>query len=536
MKTNSFKVTSQTPGPTRASFNLIRPLMASAAVALLAALMASAGDWPNYRGPNHDGISSELIRTNWPADPPKEIWKVPLGPALCSLTVSGGRVFTQARRRVAGKDREFCLALDAGTGKELWATDVGGANYGGGYDGHLNPIEDGPRSTPTVSGERVFVLTSFLRLVCLNAGTGLEVWRKDLVAEYDGSVIGYESSASPLVEGDLVLVNCNALHKTLSAFRTQDGTLAWQVQNTVSANRLSTTHATPIAATLVGVRQAIFYTQQGLVSVRPESGEILWNYRVPFNGFTAAASPVVGEDIVYCSAAYGTGAGAVRIQTSDAGLTTNQVWRTRGANGTEYATPVYHEGYLYGPYGQYEANLKCLDLATGRVKWTVSKTLYDAHGAVLLVAGHLLQLTDKGELVLIKPDPSAYQEITRFQAVKGRCWNAPAISDGRLYVRSAHEAACFDVALKGSPPLRLRPEFTRANGRFRLSIAKGDGSPLDADAQARVQVFATTNLPAGPGGWLKLTQPTTLNNGELQLEDPDSSSLPRRFYRTEEQP
>ena len=510
--------------------------MAVAGVMLPAALVTFAGDWPNYRGPNHDGTTSEMIRTNWSADPPKEVWRTPLEPALSSLTVSGGRVFTQARRRVALKDREFCIALDAATGKELWATDLGVASYVGGYAGILRPNEDGPRSTPTVAGDRVFVLTSFLRLVCLDARTGLEIWSKDLVAEYDGSVIPYESSASPLVEGDLVLVNCNALHKTLSAFRTQDGALAWQVENTSSTNRLSTTHATPIAATLAGVRQVIFYTQKGLVSVRPQSGELLWSYRFPYNGMTAAASPVVGVDIVYCSAAYGTGAGAVRIVPDNANLTTSEVWRTRGANGTEYATPVYHEGYLYGPYGQYEANLRCLDLATGRVKWTVLRTLYDAHGAVLLVAGHLLQLTDKGDLVLIKPDPSAYQELARFQAVKGRCWNAPALSDGRIYVRGTHEAACFDVAPNGPPPLRLRPEFTRANGRFRLSISKGDGSPLDADAQARVQVFATTNLPAGPGGWLKLTQPTTLNNGELQLEDPDSSSLPQRFYRTEEQP
>ncbi|MBI3192045.1 MAG: alcohol dehydrogenase, partial [Pedosphaera parvula] len=128
--------------------------MIIAGITFLAQLVACAGDWPNFRGPNHDGISSESIRTNWAAEPPKEIWRTPLNPALCSLTVSGGRVFTQVRRRVALKDREFCLALDAQTGKELWATDIGIAKYPDPVLGFLRAEEDGPRSTPAVAGDR----------------------------------------------------------------------------------------------------------------------------------------------------------------------------------------------------------------------------------------------------------------------------------------------------------------------------------------------------------------------------------------------
>src|SRR5207248_6661890 len=157
-----------------------------------------AGDWPQYRGPNHDGISTETIRTNWSETAPRKIWKVPLNPALSSLSVSGGKAFTMARRPASGQDQEFCVALNADTGAELWASPpLDMASYPDGGVG----LDDGPRSTPSVEGDRVYVLTSYLRLCSLSVTNGAVLWSKDLVAEYGSAVIPWQSAASPLIEG-----------------------------------------------------------------------------------------------------------------------------------------------------------------------------------------------------------------------------------------------------------------------------------------------------------------------------------------------
>src|SRR6266576_5967153 len=196
----------------------------------LAASALHAGDWPQYRGPNHDGLSTELIRTNWSEAAPRPIWKVPLDPGLSSFSVSGGRAFTLVRRPVSGQDQEFCIALNADTGAELWASPpLGIASY---PDDGVGP-DDGPRSTPSVDGDRVYVLTSYLRLYCLNVTNGAVVWSKDLVAEYGATVIAWQSAASPLIEGDLVLVIGNSESKSLLAFHKSDGSEAWKGQNDV---------------------------------------------------------------------------------------------------------------------------------------------------------------------------------------------------------------------------------------------------------------------------------------------------------------
>jgi outer membrane protein assembly factor BamB len=205
-------------------------------VVTLAAAQAQAADWPQYRGPNHDGVSLEAIRTNWSEEPPRPVWKIGLEPALSSLAISGGRAFTLARRRAGNGEQEFCVALNAGTGQELWATPVDIADYPNGGVG----FDDGPRSTPSVDGNRVLVLSSYLRLVCLEAATGRVNWGRDLKTDFGGYVIPWQNAASPLIEGDLVLVNSNGRsNEHLLAFRKQDGTLAWKGHND------GMTHATP---------------------------------------------------------------------------------------------------------------------------------------------------------------------------------------------------------------------------------------------------------------------------------------------------
>lgn len=506
--------------------------------AFLVATTLAAADWPQYRGSNHDGISTETIRTNWSEEAPRQVWKVPLQPGLSSLAISGGRVFTLVRPPGAQPTTEYCVALDANTGNELWRTPVGVADYPNGGVGS----DDGPRSTPSVDGDRVYVLATYLNLLCLNAATGSVVWSNNIVATYGGSPIDWQSAASPLLEGDLIFVHCNAAasNQRLLAFRKQDGTEAWHGPSQGSNNRM--TQATPVVATIAGVRQVVFFAQSGLVSVVPETGVVLWRYPFPFS-ISTAASPVVGNGVVYCSAAYGVGAGAVRITSAGGQFATNEVWRTQFDNQNHWATPVYFNEHIYGLYGQNSPTLECLEVSTGTSKWAQGGFGY---GSVLIVNDLILATSEDGFMVLVRPNPAAYSEVVRFRALDGshssipglgvKCWNAPAISNGRIYVRSTTEAVCLDVATAVVAPLKLQPALTGGSGGFRLLIGNEDGSPLDSNRVANIDIFASTNLTVGLTGWIKLTNSTTLTNGQIRLDDPQSTSRPERFFRVEERP
>jgi len=477
------------------------------------------------------------MRTNWTDAAPSQVWKVPLDPALSSFTVSGGRVFTQVRRTVGGQDSEVCLALNADTGQELWATPLGIAYYPDGGVG----ADDGPRSTPSVDGNFVYVLTSYLKLACLAVSDGHVVWTNDLVARYGSVVISWQNAASPLIEGGAIFMNCSAPNGTLLAVREGDGSQVWNAPTTDLM-----TQASPIIATLGGVRQIIFFTQSGLVSATPDSGKVLWNYPFPF-AVATAASPVAANDMVYCSAAYGVGAGAVQVTNVANTISANQAWRTPGASMNHWATPVHYNGYLYGVYGQAgsTATLRCIQLASGNEMWRQTGS---GLGSVLFTTGLVLMLTEDGYLVLVAPDPTAYNEVARFRALDGsstsiqglavKCWNSPAIANGRIYARSTTEAVCVDVAPVTAPsptPVVLSGSLASGPGSFRLLIRNQDDSALDTNLAAKINVLTTSDLGLGFNGWTLLTNPLLLTNGQLLL-DLAQSTNPSRFFRAEVQP
>jgi outer membrane protein assembly factor BamB len=405
---------------------------------------AAAADWPQYRGPNHDGKSPESVAP-WPAAGPKIAWKIPTPTGFSSFAVSGGKAFTLVRREMDGADREVCLALEAVSGKELWATPVGIAKYQGGGDDGKSPNKggDGPRSTPSIAGDRVLVFNAQLRLVDLDAATGKEVWAKELIKEFKGANIGWENAASPLVDGELVFVAGGGSGAAFLAFHIKDGTVAWQ------SGEEKITHASPVAATIAGTRQIIFFMQSGLVAVAADSGKELWRYAFPYRVSTAA-SPVVGGDIVYCSAGYGVGSAAVKITKADAGFTVTELWRLKGDKpvASHWSTPIFHDGHLYGMFSFKEYGdgpLKCVELATGQVKW--EKPGFGP-GNVTLASNRLIALSDAGEVVLVEAKPDAYAEVARAKVLDGKCWSTPTLSGGRIYVRSTKEGVCLDAAGK----------------------------------------------------------------------------------------
>jgi outer membrane protein assembly factor BamB len=495
----------------------------------LAACGGMAVEWPQYRGANHDGVSTDRITTQWNGSVTNPVWLVPVPSGPCSLSVGGARVFTQIRRIIDSTDKDVCIALSATNGAELWATPVDAADYphgGVGYD-------DGPRSTPTYDNGSVYVLSSYLKLYRLNATNGSVIWQKDLPVIYGGYVIAWQNAASPLLEDGLIYVNANCGTSTLLALHASDGSLAWSSQDNAAM-----THSTPVLATIHGVRQVLFATQTGLISLNPQNGNLLWKASYPFFYSTSlAASAVVNDDMAFVTGAhaYGMGSFVVQVDFTNNTWTTTRLWSTNNP-ASHWMTPIAHQGFLYGQFGiqQFDSSpstqLKCIDMRTGAVKWSTNNF---GHDGTLLVNGHLLVLTEKGDLVLAEPNTSAYTEIARFLAIPNyfgdtnKCWNVPAVADGRVYARSTSLAACFDLSV---PDLKLdSPQFLSAD-KFQLTLRTVNGSPLDTNRVPNLEVLTSTDATLPRSLWTRLTNSLVFTNGAVQIIGLDTSASPRSFF------
>ncbi|HEY6169033.1 MAG TPA: PQQ-binding-like beta-propeller repeat protein [Verrucomicrobiae bacterium] len=418
------------------------------AAALLLLPAVTRADWAAYRGPNFDGISAETgIAKKWPASGPKVQWKIPTPLGFSSFTVANGRAYTIVTREVQGAPQETVVALDANTGKELWSFPIGIAKYDGGGDSGApdNKGGDGPRSTPTIDGGKLYALSCNLALVCVDAAKGTRLWARNILIEHGGEMIKWKNAASPVIEGNLLFMAGGGPGQALLALDKNTGKTVWKSQDD------KMTHSTPTVATILGVRQVIFFTQKGLVSVTPAAGAVLWRYDFPFKVSTAI-SPVVCGDIVYCSAGYGVGGGAVKLAKSGSAFTATEIYRTTGDKtiANHWSTPVFKDGYLYGmfQFKEYGAGpMKCVEAATGKVVW--EKPGFGP-GNVTLVDGHLLALSDAGHLVLVEATPKAYTEVSRAKVLTGKCWSTPIFSGGRVYARSTKEGVCVDVSSKVS--------------------------------------------------------------------------------------
>ncbi|MBN8248882.1 MAG: PQQ-binding-like beta-propeller repeat protein [Verrucomicrobia bacterium] len=493
---------------------------------------AGATEWPQYRGPLGDGSSPDAIRTDWNENPLPVLWQQPIGPGWSSPAVAGGRLVTLTLESTPNGPMEVCVALDAATGQPLWSRPVDNAAYDNlvGYDDRL----DGPRSTPSLSGDRVVVFTSRLKLLCLRATSGEVLWRRDFVAEFGSQVIAWQNAASPLIIGDLVFVNANAPGQRLMAVRLSDGTTAWRAHDDPM------THASPAFGVLAGSPNLVFVTQRGLVGLVPETGEPQWRLAFQPSGTSTAATPVLEGDRVYASAAYGAGAWAAQISRRDAGagLAAEQLWRQRStAYQNHWSTPVGHEGFLYsvvesGSEGATRfRSVACLDLAAGINRWITSAVGSGrvGFGSVIKAGGKIVVLTESGELVLLEPNPEAYTELARQRILRdGLCWNNPAVAGGVLFARnSPHIDRANQVAPGRLIALRIGPEGALPGLRLAAGLTAGDpprlvltvsgdgGTPLPPDAGVRIELLAGERPGDPPALWTGVPVAWTAANGAL---------------------
>jgi outer membrane protein assembly factor BamB len=389
-----------------------------------------AADWPQFRGLQRDGVAREggLLKA-WPANGPRRLWKVAVGDGFSGIVVAGGRLFT-----LYGKGRdELAVAHDARTGKELWRARID--------EKYESDQGHGPRSTPTVDGNRVFALSASGTLVALDAASGKMLWSRDLKRDFGAKPPGWGVSTSPLVEGNLLLVDAGgSAGKSAVALDKQTGKTVWTSQSDAAG------YSAPIAITVGGVRQVLFFTGTALTALAPANGSLLW--RVPWRtdwDVNAATPLFVAPDRLFVSSGYDTGSALLRIKAGGGRASAEEVWRSRGMKNT-FSSSVLVGNHFYGFDNSV---LKSIAVATGKDAWRKSGL---GHGSLIAVDGHLIVLSERGRLALVEANPAEYREKAAAEVLSGKCWTAPTLANGRLYVRNEEEMLALDVAAAAAKP------------------------------------------------------------------------------------
>jgi outer membrane protein assembly factor BamB len=388
---------------------------------------ASTVDWNQWRGPNRTGISPEtgLLR-EWPPAGPSAIWTASnLGGGYGSISMSGDRVFVQGLRT----RQSIITVLNRADGKHLWSKVLGGSGDGGGQG-------PGPRATPTVDGDRVYVLSENGDLACLRVADGTSVWQRNILRDFGGRQIPWEISESPLVDGDRVIVTPGGRGAGMVALDKMTGRTLWVAKELSDEAGYSSV----IAADIQGVRTYMTLTSQAGVGVRASDGKLMWREQSPANNTANITTPVYADNKVFYSSNYGTGGALFSLTASGGEVRSQQVYFTREMQ-NHHGGIVLVNGTLFG-YNN--SILTALDFASGKMLWRHRSV---GKGAVSYADGHLYILSEDNVVGLVEATPTAYREKGRF-TIRDQGWPSwahPVISGGRLYLRNQGVLTAYDI-------------------------------------------------------------------------------------------
>lgn len=391
----------------------------------------SGPGWPQWRGPQRDGsVPGDDLRTDWPADGLPILWSQPTGEGFSSVVVSRGRAFTL----VQDGDAEAVICWDAATGQERWRY-----RYPAQYK---NAYGNGPRSTPAVAGDFIYAVGGTGLMHCLKAFSdepqGELVWKKDLLDEFGAQNLKWGVSFSPLVEGPFVYVMPGGPDgNSLAALDKSTGAVAWKKFDDAPS------YSSPVAATLAGRRQIVYFTNERLLGVEPDSGELLWDFpwraATPDIPINIATPLVLGDEYVFLSSGYDKGCALVQIEKNGDRLRASQVYKSRKLR-SHFASVVRVGDYLYGFD---DTNLACLELKTGKQRWR--ERGFDK-GSLIAVGEHLIVLGEQGTLALVEASPEECRIKASFEhSRKPSTWSVPVFVEGRLYVRDQERLVCYDA-------------------------------------------------------------------------------------------
>jgi len=392
---------------------------------------AGAGEWPQFLGPQRNGLSAEtgLLET-WPDGGPKEVWRVSGGVGMSGLAISRGRVLTMVQR----EGQQWVVALNSRTGESLWEVPIA--------DAYRNPMGDGPRATPAIVGNQAFVFSGEGLLVVLDVRDGKKLWSSDPLTELSSKEAEYGMASSPLVIGDQVIVTPGTPKGTLVAYDAKTGKQVWAAGSDPAG------YSSPTLLDVGGRSQIVSYTGRSVLGIAPQTGELLWRYPFETNYDCNIATPLSIKGQLFLSAGENHGSVLLDLKPKSDKFELTEVWQSFGPKSvlrSEWQTPLLLDGFLYGMDNVGGAgpvtHLTCINATTGERAWQVPRF---GKGNLIAADGKIFMTTMAGELVVARASSKKYDELGRATVLE-TTRQAPALSNGRLYLRDGREILCLDV-------------------------------------------------------------------------------------------
>lgn len=402
-------------------------VLLSAAIAIAAGVHAAAEDWPQFLGPERNGVyRGPALTETWGPQGPRVVWRKPIGQGFSGPVVVQGRVILFHR---VGNE-EVVESLDARTGASQWRY-----AYATAYRDDFG-FDEGPRAVPVVANGVVYTFGAEGQLHAVDLAKGTRVWSDDTMRRFRVAKGFFGAAGSPLVEDGRVLANIGGQKAGIVAFEAKTGKVLW------TATDDEASYSSAVGATIAGRRHAIFLTRAGLVGLDPASGRVQFQrrWRARMAASVNAATPLVIGDLIFVSAEYGPGAAVLRLD----GSTLTELWTSDEVLSNHYATSVYHDGHLYGYHGRQEfsPSFRAVELRTGKVRWSQDRF---RGGTVTLAGDRLVILRETGELIVAAASPDAFRPLARAQILPATVRAYPALSDGFLFARNDNTLICLDL-------------------------------------------------------------------------------------------
>lgn len=426
-------------------FSSIFCCLAGSAVALLliGTSTSAAEEWPTFRGADRTGISADsgLLKA-WPKAGPKLIWEADgLGRGYSSLAISGGKIYTLGDNlSIADDADEYLMAFDQQSGDLVWKLKTGPAWDSG------NPAWQSSRSTPTVDGDRVYILTPHGKLIAASTAGEL-AWQKDLKNDFQGKKAdGWGYSESVLIDGERLIVTPGGPAKTMVALNKMNGDLIW---STSRPEDRGAGHASTLISHVGDTKVYVTTTGSGAMGVRASDGELLWTYDIE-RTTAVIPTPIIRDDLVFFAAGYRRGGALLRqVSAGEGKVEIQEIYGVNPELANKHGGIVLIGDYLYGDSDDKGIPF-CADLMTGEVKWQ-SRGSGRSSASVAAADGHLYIRYSNGVMTLVKANPSKFEEVGSFE-VPGSgdrpSWSHPVIVDGSLYLREGSKLLRYDI--KGS--------------------------------------------------------------------------------------
>lgn len=406
---------------------IVAKSVAGTATAASTSRTGASTEWHQYGGPNRDNISPETgLLKSWPAAGPELKWTTSsLGEGYSSVALSGGKLLTMGNRG----NEEMTICLDAETGKEVWATPTGRA--------YRENMGNGPRGTPTIDGDKVFVLGANGDLACLALTSGKRLWGGNILDEFGARNITWGISESVLIDGPNLVCTPGGKGAAMVAMDKTNGTVKWR---SAVPGDPQTGYSSILPVEFGGTRMYVNFVHTGVIAIDAKTGNLIWGNSSPANGTANCSSPVFEKDSVFAASGYGTGGTLIKMSGSRNKITAQEVYHTKEMK-NHHGGMLVLNGFLYGAD---DGVLKCIELKSGDVQWQDRSV---GKGAVVYADGQIILRSENGPVAMFKATPGSYEETGRFEPSRSDkpAWPHPVVANGCLFLRDMDQLHCYKL-------------------------------------------------------------------------------------------